>query len=1028
MADAVQLPSNALHIVDPTSGTRYLVDTGACVSLFPATQDQRDPDPDPIQLTAANGQPIQTFGFVLKTISIAGQQYAWQFRLATVTQPLIGADFLIHHKLIVDMAGRVIIPATAALAPRSNKTGTRLRGTGSACVNSCSTNSSSGSSDSSYARLRHEFSDIFRPELKLKASSEHKHNVFHHIDTTGPPQYSRYRRLNPQKLAAAKQAFSDMERMGVCEKAASPWASPLHMVRKSDKTWRPCGDYRRLNNVTTPDKYPMPHIADITNVLGSSRVFSKLDLLKAYFQVPVHPPDRPKTAIITPFGSYIFKYSTFGLRNSGATFQRLMDMIFGEYPNVVVYIDDILVFSDNHDDHAKHLRDIFQLCRENGLVLHSNKCVLGAPEVEFLSHNVSSAGIIPPDHKVKAVKDFPTPTDIKSLQRFLGMVNYFRRFIHKHSEIAEPLVQVIRDKKFSWGSDQQTAFRDLKNSLATATHLAYPSNGDQLVLTTDASKVAIGSVLEAVNHRGKRPLAFFSRTLTKTERRYSAFDRELLAIHASIRHFRHMVCGSHFTVFTDHKPIITALHKTGDPWSDRQRAHLSAISESGAEVQYTKGTDNVVADALSRAVSPIQTGYDTTGNSVNPVQLTNRDLLTPASTDINYDEMAAHQQADPEIKQYRTATTSLQLRDVEMDGTSLLCDVSTGRARPLVPASMRRKVVSAIHNLAHPSIASTVKLVSDRFVWHKMKRDIRQWARTCEKCQCNKVYRHTQPPLGQFNEPLRRFSHIHVDITGPLPTSGGMRYIFTIVNRSTRWCEATPIPDQSSQSCITALAVAWISRFGVPKDITSDQGACFTSALWTNFAKVIGAQLHHTTSYHPASNGLVERFHRDLKAALRARCTDNNWIIQLPWVLLGLRTITKDATNASPAEIVYGQPLAVPGDFWPAQNPSDEQTRRELDAARHTAENFRPTPPKDHGHPQVYIPSDLKSAKYVFLRDDRIKPALAPPYTGPYLVLKRSPNAYQLQMGTAQKWHSLERLKPAFIEDRSSSRSGRNLS
>ena len=196
-------------------------------------------------------------------------------------------------------------------------------------------------------------------------------------------------------LAAAKKAFVEMEQMGICTKGASPWASPLHMTPKADGTWRPCGDYRRLNMTTEADHYPMPNMADLTASIGKARVFSKLDLLKGYFQVPVYPEDVPKTAIVTPFGSYIFHYSTFGLRNSGATFQRLMDQILGHLTYCIVYVDDILVFSENHHDHRHHLREVLRLLQENGLVVRPDKCAFGTETVQFLGHQISPDGIHP---------------------------------------------------------------------------------------------------------------------------------------------------------------------------------------------------------------------------------------------------------------------------------------------------------------------------------------------------------------------------------------------------------------------------------------------------------------------------------------------------------------------------------------------------------------------------------------------------------------------------------------------------------
>ena len=226
-----------------------------------------------------------------------------------------------------------------------------------------------------YDFLLKEFPNVFRPELRQIPGIKPKHGIYHRIHTTGPPLHSRPRRLNPDKLRAAKQYFFEMEKMGVCKKSASPWASPLHLVKKADGTLRPCGDYRRLNNVTIPDRYSPPALADVFASIEGARVFSKLDLLKGYFQVPVHSEDVEKTAIITPFGTYVFYFSTFGLRNSGATFQRLMDSIFGDLPFCVVYVDDILVFSKSHEEHALHLRSVLKLLDNNGLVVRPDKCV-----------------------------------------------------------------------------------------------------------------------------------------------------------------------------------------------------------------------------------------------------------------------------------------------------------------------------------------------------------------------------------------------------------------------------------------------------------------------------------------------------------------------------------------------------------------------------------------------------------------------------------------------------------------------------
>ena len=293
-----------------------------------------------------------------------------------------------------------------------------------------------------------------------------------------------------------------MEKMGVCSKAASPWASPLHMTPKKDGTWRPCGDYRRLNLITEPDHYAMPNISDLTSSISTSRVFSKLDLLKGYFQVPVNPDDAPKTAITTPFGTYVFHYSTFGLRNSGATFQLMMDQIFGHLPYAKVYIDDILVASENLREHRDHLRSVLELLHTNGLVIRKDKCVFGASAVDFLGHDISGDSIRPLPSKVDAVSKFPKPTTVKQLQEFLGMINYYHRFIHNAAGILSPLYRLSSTKQKElegWTAAHEHSFLAAKKALAQAATLATPTNTDKLFLVTDASNIAIGAVLERCN-------------------------------------------------------------------------------------------------------------------------------------------------------------------------------------------------------------------------------------------------------------------------------------------------------------------------------------------------------------------------------------------------------------------------------------------------------------------------------------------------------------------------------------------------
>ena len=500
-------PYAGFYIRDKVSDCLFLVDTGAFVSVYPASHEDRAwPRSDGVQLVSANGGKILTYGSRTINLSFGGRYFSWDFTLADVQKPILGADFLAHNSLLVDVANRRLVDEH--FCPLSIDA-LEMDMVSCAPYRPCD-----------YDFLFKEFPDVFRPELRQVPGLEPKHGIYHRIHTTGPPLHSRPRRLNPEKLRAAKDAFSEMERMGLCKKGASPWASPLHLVPKSDGSLRPCGDYRRLNNVTVPDRYAPPAIVDIFASIQGASVFSKLDLLKGFFQVPVHPDDVEKTAITTPFGTYLFYFSTFGLRNSGATFQRLMDSIFGELSFCQVYVDDIILFSRNHEEHATHLRTVLRLLRDNGLVVRPDKCVFGVEKVNFLGHEISSGGVTPLESRIEAIRRFPRPTSIKALQEFLGILNYYHRFIAHAAEILSPLYDALgsRSVDLNWTDSCDRAFEAAKQALAESATLSFPIPGSPLVITTDASNVAVGAVLEQIVDSKPRPLAFFSRKLRKPEK------------------------------------------------------------------------------------------------------------------------------------------------------------------------------------------------------------------------------------------------------------------------------------------------------------------------------------------------------------------------------------------------------------------------------------------------------------------------------------------------------------------------------
>ncbi len=431
---------------------------------------------------------------------------------------------------------------------------------------------------------------------------------------------------------------------------------------------------------------------------------------------------------------------------------------------------------------------------------------------------VSSQGAKPVTSYVEAVERRPPPTTSKELQVFLGLVNFYRRFLLRVAVTLRLLTDALRgnrpaNERLTWTAEMESSFWEAKASLRWATWLGHLSPMAHLALHVDALSSHIGAALhqQLKDHSTWQPLGFFSKKLEVGQAKKSAFDRELIACVEGIRHFRFILEGQPFTIYMDRKPLSGALARVSDPWTARQCHHLAYVAKFTADIQHIAGQENVGADALSSPPASPAT--------VAPVALGMvADLYG----------IAFHQSSFSSMLQ-ASKSPSLQVRTCEVEGVSVLCDVSTGRLRSLVPEADRPLVFKTIHGVPRPGIRAMRRMISAHFLWPGMRADMASGCRDCVACQGAKVTKQPQAPVQAIPIPSQRFSHVHVDLVGPFAASeDGFLYLMTMMDHTTRWLEA--VFSVSTSTCIDVFFSTWVARFGVPETVTSDRGTQFTSA------------------------------------------------------------------------------------------------------------------------------------------------------------------------------------------------------
>jgi len=929
----------------------------------------------------------------------------------------------------------------------------------------------SGSCDRARIRTLSGYRDVFPSDLPpgLPPSREVDHKI-ELLPGAVPPSRPTYR-LSATELAELKKQLEELMKAGFIQPSKSPFGAPILFVKKKDGSMRMCVDYRALNNITIKNSYPLPRVDELFDRLQGAKYFSKIDLRSGYHQIRIDPGDVPKTAFRTRYGHYEFLVLPFGLTNAPGTFMHLMHQAFRKYLDdfVLVFLDDILIFSKTLEEHERHVQQVLDVLREQKLYAKESKCEFFKTEVEFLGHIVGRDGVRMMEDKVKAVAEWPEPKNVRDVRAFLGTTGYYRKFIKDFSRISSPLSELTKESvKFSWGPDQQKAFRRLKRAMQEGPVLALPDPNLPFVVHTDASGFATGAVLQQDQGKGLQPIAFMSKKMLDAETRYPVHEQELLAIINSLSNWRHYLSGRKFTVKTDHKSL--QYFKTQPMLSGRQSRWKDVIANFDFDIEYIEGPTNAVADGLSRRpdhqhsselLGGSVVAKPSTINSIQQVQPTGgRVVARQASRELIL--CSIFTQPTSRVSTVTTSTvTTTPLADQLVAAAKVDADYQAELTRPrrtrqdphqvkegrlyyqdrlVVPndSALRTRILAECHDSAvagHIGKDRTMEQVKRRFYWKGMDEFVRSYVTSCDACQRNKPSQ--QAPMGlsmPLPIPTRPWQQVSMDLITQLPRSrSGKDAIVVFVCKLTKMVHYVATTTNVTAPELADIFLREVIRLhGVPESILSDRDPRFTANFWRAFWTQLGTTLTMSSSYHPQSDGQTERANRTLEEMLRAFVSfrQDDWDRHLTMAELAVNNAQQTSTGFSPFYLNFGQEVSLPLDraiagLLPAKNPDAadriRQLKSDLEQARSAIEKAQQRQSRyaDQHRRDVQLKvgdSVLLSTKHLKLVGaDTRTPKFACQYIGPFKIKRVvNANAYELDLPGSMRIHpvlNVSRLK-----------------
>lgn len=753
--------------------------------------------------------------------------------------------------------------------------------------------------------LLKEFADVFPKELPKQLPPSRTVDFEIELEPGhSPPSRPTYR-LTSEELAELKSTLDDLLDKGFIQPSVSPYGAPILFVKKKDGSRRMVIDYRGLNLLTVKNKYPLPRIDELLDQLAGAKFFSKLDLMSGYHQIRIKAGDTHKTAFRTRYGHYEFRVLPFGLTNAPATFMRLMNDIFRPLLDtcVLVFLDDILVFSKTAEEHARHVKEVLRLLRKHKLYAKLSKCAFFLTSVDFLGHVVSSEGIKVDPGKIRVLLDWQPPKSTTHVRQFLGLASYYRRFVKGFSTLAAPLAALTGSKStFQWSLAAQQSFEALKRALTTPPVLQpFRDTQAPIQVTTDASDVAVGAELAQHSEGAWHPVAFESRKLTPAEKNYPTHEKELLAIINALKTWKHYLEGRKFTVVTDHHSL-QYIH-TQPTLSKRQAGWLDLLQEFDFTVKYQPGKANVVADALSRLVATI---------SASTVSVS--DLLP---------RIKSAYASDSFVTELRTKLAAgLPEPDLAFDSAGMLYHVASGCPRLYVPnvPELRTQLLREAHDAAtagHLGAAKTHELLSRTYWWPRMRTTVNAYVATCDGCQRNKALNARTPGLlAPLPIPETPWAVVTMDLVTGLPVSTlGRDAVVVFVDKFSKMAHVCPTVKSISAPQLAQLFFGTVFRLhGLPATIISDRDSKFTASFWQELFRLCGTKLALSTAFHPQTDGQTERHNRTVIEMIRAyvNSSHSDWDEHLAALEFAYNNSVNPSTGFSPFYLCSGQHPRTP--------------------------------------------------------------------------------------------------------------------